>query len=123
MFIGNIHYNIAVFRWNKIIPRRINTTPQTVINIKFNPTGSNAKLPSIITAPIASAAKEVGIKSIIGAVSKPPKNWSGKIINHARPPAELAVFTIDASIKPNPREVNATKKGIKNNKNIFALEL
>ena len=46
----------------------------------------------------------------------------GKMINHARPPAELAVFTTDASSKPNPRDVNATKNGIKNNKNIFALE-
>ena len=45
------------------------------------------------------------------------------MINHARPPAELAVFTIDASNKPNPRDVNATKNGMKNNKNMFALEL
>ena len=123
MFLKNIHYRIAVFRWNKIIPRRINPTPHIVINIKFNPTGSNAILPSIITALIASAAKDVGIKSISGTVSNPPKNWSGRMINHARPPAELAVLTTDASIKPKPRDVNATKKGIMNNKIIFALEL
>ena len=49
-------------------------------------------------------------------MSNPPKNWSGKIINHAKPPAELAEFTNEASNRPNPREVNATKNGIRNNR-------
>lgn len=124
MFLENIYYRIAVFRRNRRIPRRIKPIPHIVINIKFNPTGSNATLPSIITAVIALSAKAVGIKSkstISGETSNPPRNWSGKMINHASPPAELADFTNEASNNPNPRELNATKKGIKNTKKIFAL--
>ena len=45
------------------------------------------------------------------------------MINHANPPAELAVLTTDASINPNPKDVNATKKGIKKSKNMFAIFL
>ena len=44
-------------------------------------------------------------------------------MNHAKPAADPAVFTTEASNKPNPRDVNATKNGMKNNKKMFALEL
>ena len=93
MFLKNIHYRIAVFLWNKRIPRRINPIPHIVTKIKFNPTRSNAILPSSITATIASLAKDVGIKSITGSIINPPKNISGKIIKHDRPAEDPAVFT------------------------------
>lgn len=113
MFLWNIFYRIAVFRRNRRIPRRTKPIPHNVINIKFNPTGSNATLPSIITAVIVLSAKDVSITSkstISGETSNPPRTWSGKMINHASPPAELVEFTKEAGNKTNPRELNATKK-------------
>ncbi len=76
MFLWNIYYRIAVFRRNRRIPRRIKPIPHIVINIKFNPTGSNAMLPFLITPVIILSAKDVGIKSkstISGETRNPPR--------------------------------------------------
>jgi len=92
--------------------------------INLKPTTSKVSIPSVITLRSESTAKAVGRNPINGGcVTTPPRNWRGKIINHAIPPAELEFLTNDARNNPNPRDEKVTKNGMKNSRNRLALGL